>query len=152
MEIKKLTPSFYEENTHLEEVLDKKGLQWDSVKKRGYGIVVINILENKFGIPLRSNLKHKDSFPTAENESGYKKGLDFSKAVLLLKDSYISDLPFMIPNDEYAKIKEKSYFITSKFEKYVHLYIQAVQSGDPNKLRRFQFSTLRNYHAELNLL
>ncbi|ABS45736.1 MULTISPECIES: type III toxin-antitoxin system TenpIN family toxin [Yersinia pseudotuberculosis complex] len=146
MEIKKLEDAFYIENKHLVEVLDKRGNAWTSDKTRGYGIVLVEIVGLRFGIPLRSNANHKQCY----NFSG-NKALDYSKAVLLMKDEYISDVPFKIPDEEFIIIQKKSFFITTQFTKYVVRYIEAVKQHDKNKLKSYCFSTLQNYHVELKI-
>ncbi len=146
VEIKKLEEVFYIENTHLVEVMDKRGNAWNSDKTRGYGVVVVEIVGLRFGIPLRSHANHKQCY----NFSG-DKALDYSKAVLLMKDEYISEVPFKIPDEEFIVIQKKSFFITQQFTKYVERYIEAVKKSDENKLKPYRFSTLQNYHAELKI-
>lgn len=146
MLIQKLEDLFFEENTHLVEVLDKRQGKWDGEKKRGYGILLIELKNLRFGIPLRSHINHQSCFKTTAD-----KGLDFSKAVLLVKDDYISEAPFMIPADEFIKIKDRTHFIQGKFSKYVDKYVKSVQRQDANALRSYRFSTLCNYHSELGL-
>lgn len=146
MLIQKLEESFFVENTHLVEVLDKKNDVWDGEKKRGYGILLITHKYLRFGIPLRSVIKHSACFLTEK-----QKGLDYSKSVLLLKDEYISQSPFMIPPDQYVKIKDRTHFISVQFSKYVDRYIYAVGKADQNILNHYRFSTLQNYHADLGL-
>ena len=136
MEIKKLDWSFYTNNTNLVEVLDKEQGVWDTTSKtRGYGIAVISVNGLKFGIPLRSVMKHDDGFLTTLHS---RKALDYSKA-------------FKIPNDEFIRIKEKTFFITQQFDDYVNNYIKAIRSGDKNKIKKFKYSTLCNYHTELGI-
>ncbi|MEX6755007.1 type III toxin-antitoxin system TenpIN family toxin [Pseudomonas aeruginosa] len=147
MLIQKLEDAFFNENVHLEEVLDKRHGQWDGEKKRGYGILLIEHNNLRFGIPLRSHISHSACFKTVGT-----KGLDFSKAVLLTKDEYISQAPFMIPSDEYVKIKDRTHFIQNKFSKYVDKYVLSVKKSDTNALNiNYRFTTLKNYHAELGL-
>ena len=149
VELRKLEDIFYTENTHLIEVLDKNQLGvWDSKKTRGYGIVICDYKELKFGIPLRSKLhpRNRFCFKTLGD-----KGLDFTKAVLLEKDKYISQSPFIIPNAEHTKIIDKAYHIKTKFSKYVERYIFAVSASDKNILRDYKFSTLQNYHTHLGI-
>ncbi|TPW31036.1 hypothetical protein FJU08_10290 [Martelella alba] len=147
MEIRKLTNVFYDENTHLAEVLDKSDGEWTPQKTRGYGVVLIEFRELRFGIPLRSHIKHKHCFLTVET-----KGLDYSKAVLLIKDAYISERSFKIPNSENTLIRQKSHFIRVQFEKYVQGYVAAIRADNHSVIaRRYMFSTLVNYHAELGL-
>ncbi|MDQ1063631.1 hypothetical protein [Stenotrophomonas sp. SORGH_AS_0282] len=148
MLILKLEPLFFQENTHLVEVMDKnKRGQWDGEKERGYGIAVISYRNLRFGIPLRSNIAHNYCFKTSEG-----KGLDYTKAVLLQKDGYISDQPFVIPVDEYVKIKDRAHFISDKFGKYVEKYVGGFSKADQHVLRGYRFSTLQNYHSELGLV
>ena len=147
MEIKKLEELFYTENTHLVEVLDKdKHGNWTQAKTRGYGIAICEHRGLRFGIPLRSNINH--SFCHKTNGS---KGLDFTKAVLLTKDSYISKNPFIIPSLEHKEILDKSHHISKMFSKYVEVYVKGHQKADANILRVYKFSTLQNYHAELGI-
>jgi len=64
MLLQKLESLFFEENTHLVEVLDKQEGVWDGEKERGYGILIITHNSLRFGIPLRSHIKHKACFIT----------------------------------------------------------------------------------------
>jgi len=147
MLIKKLEELFYQENAHLIEVLDKdKHGNWNGNKTRGYGIAICDHKGLRFGIPLRSNINHKFGFKTKDD-----KGLDFSKAVLLAKDSYISTAPFLIPPDEHKEILDKAHHIQKMFSKYVERYVVGRQKNDDNILKPYKFSTLCNYHAELGL-
>ena len=148
MELKKLENVFYVENTHLVEVLDKVNGVWDNHKSRGYGIVVIDLNGLRFGIPLRSVIKHSDSFFTT---AARNKGLDYRKSVLLVKDEYISVNPFKIPTDEHTRILEKKYSITQAFSKYVKHYVKGITNADANILKSYAYSTLQNYHKELGL-
>lgn len=149
MELKKLKNLFYEENAHLVEVMDKNAAgEWTGDKTRGYGIVVIETGDLRFGIPLRSGIKHRHAFMTVK---GGNKGLDYTKAVLLLKDEYISESAFKIPEVEFILIKEKSHHIIGEFTKYVERYKKGITNSDENILRAYQFSTLQNYHNELGL-
>ena len=148
MLIKKLENVFFQENTHLIEVLDKNRGIWNGNKERGYGIAVLSHNALRFGIPLRSHIRHNFCFYTTRDKT---KGLDYSKSVLLHKDEYISDNPFMIPSDEYKAIKEKTYYIEAMFIKYVTRYIESVRKNDQNVLRLYYYSTLKNYHVELGI-
>ena len=81
-----------------------------------------------------------------------EKGLDFTKAVLLVKDSYISQDAFEIPRDEFNLLIAKEYVIKERFGKYVERYITAHTKKDANMMRQFRFSTLINYHPELGIV
>lgn len=155
MKLRKLDNSFYIENSHLKEALDNHGGHWEEGKVRGYGIVIISINNLSFAIPLRSNIKHNSSYITAkDNKNGAKgKGLDFTKALLITKQKYVSNLPFKIQPHEHQQLAGKEHYITQKFKKYISKYISAVQGADNNILRgiNYRFSTLCNYHQELGL-
>lgn len=156
MELKKLDQSFYTENTHLQEALDLIDGHWTNCKVRGHGIVCISINDLIFAIPLRSNIGHDGAYLTLRKsrETPMNKGLDFSKALLITKQEYISNEVFKIPRQEHEKLKDKAHFITQSFEKYVERYIFAIQKSDRNILAGsgYRFTTLRNYHTELGIL
>lgn len=144
----KLTDTFFEKNSGLIEALHQ-GSEGDmaSSKQRGYGIVTVRIEGGLlFGIPLRSHISHTNAFKTNGT-----KGLDYSKAVLIEDESYISEDIFEIPSDEYTSISEKSLYIRERFEKYIKKYIKAANSDDRNILKEYNFSTLQNYHTELKI-
>ncbi len=145
MKISKLLPVFYDNNKHLVETLDGNGTPGE--KNRGYGVVVIKIAQDlRFGIPLRSHLKHKHGFKTVG-----QKGLDYSKAVLISEAVFIGQ-SFKIPSDEYKKIKEKEHHIKARFQKYVTQYIKLANEGDDGALQQsYRYTTLVNYHKELNI-
>jgi protein AbiQ len=154
MKLKKLDNSFYSANTHLKQALDNINGSWDAGKIRGYGVVVIEVNELTFAIPLRSNITHSASYITANNQNrGIKKGLDFSKALLIHSPTYISNEQYGIDKDEYKKLQNKERHITHKFGKYVEKYIKATKNSDGNILRspEYIYTTLQNYHCELGL-
>ncbi|OPX55862.1 protein AbiQ [Oceanospirillum multiglobuliferum] len=153
MDLRKLDKSFYPANTHLKQALDLIDGQWIPNKTRGHGIVVISIRNLTFGIPLRSNIQHKSSYPTQGRHGLPHKGLDYSKALLVLDSSYISNEIFRIPNSERSKLKDKQHYITQKFSQYVERYVDAVNKEDKNILNSegYRFSTLQNYHKELGI-
>jgi protein AbiQ len=155
VQLKKLDNTFYIDNSHLKEVLDNHNGHWVEGKVRGYGVVIITINNLSFAIPLRSRIKHNASYITVKSDQkGIKgKGLDFTKALLISEPKYISHLPFKISADEYKKLNNKEFFVTSKFEKYVLKYIKAIQKPDLHILQsaNYRFSTLCNYHEELGL-
>lgn len=156
MQLKKLDKSFYAENFHLKEALDNHNGNWTKGKVRGYGIVLITINNLSFAIPLRTNIRHKSSYITVKSNQPKieGKGLDFTKALLIADQKYISNLPFKISSSEHQKLVNKEHYITKKFERYVEKYINAVKISDPNILGSadYRFSTLCNYHAQLGLL
>lgn len=155
--IKPLSESFFERNTHLVQILDQE----KSPKSlRGYAVVTITIFDHIFAIPLHSNIRGKGFVLKKQriiiNNGRYidlKKGLDYQKAVILqdIKQD-LAERSFIIPNDEYLMIQNNEQAIYDSFKAYVEKYI-----NDYNKLtdqqfsRDYKFSTLQNYHNELNL-
>jgi protein AbiQ len=81
------------------------------------------------------------------------KGLDFSKALLITKDSYISAFPFKIPSNQHKNLLNKEYFISQKFQKYILKYVKAVHNKDKNILnsKEYRFTTLINFHDRLGI-
>lgn len=137
MKLAKLEQVFFTQNAHLVEVLHKQ---------RGYGIVVISVAGGlTFGIPLRSHIKHGACFRTVGDA-----GLDYSKALMITDPAHLGG-SFKIPPNEYVKIADREIFITQRFEKYVEKYISGVRKNDANILREYQYSTLQNYHVELQV-
>lgn len=155
--IKQLTTDFYNENTHLLEVLDKnKETGKIEDKGRGYGVFIVPAFGHNFAIPLRSGMTHKMNFTTKTSKNFKKqtirKGLDYTKALIINEERYLSQRSFRIPSDEFKKINNSQIKIISDFEKFVNHYVTAFSKNDQNILKAYTYSTLQNYHAELGLL
>ena len=154
MQLEKLDLSFYDANTNLVEALDNVYGHGIEGKTRGYGVVIINFKNLTFAILLRSHINHNAAYLTVNNENkGIRKGLDFSKALLIRDNHYISNERYKIPVEEHKKLQGKAHFIINKFEKYVEKYINAVSKSDKNILhsQEYRFTTLKNYHSEFDL-
>lgn len=152
IKLHQLTQDFYDEHSHLQEVEDKKRDGTFSNKGRGYGILMVKVKGYKFAIPLRSKMKHKENFTTKiykENGQNLRKGLDYSKAVIITDERFVSLTSFKIEQDEFLKIVKAENHIIQAFEKYVDRYVKAYNAGDSNILKRYRYSTLKNYHTEL---
>lgn len=154
--LRQLTSDFYVENSHLQEALDKMKDDNFKDKGRGYGVLMVDVLGHKFAIPLRSDMTHKNNFATAisknESKRTIRKGLDYSKAVIITEERFISSQPFKIPQEEFLKINKAEHLIILEFTKTLSKYITAVQKQDRNILREYAFSTFKNYHLELGLI
>ncbi|MCX1288917.1 hypothetical protein JDU19_23870 [Escherichia coli] len=145
IQLRTLTDQFYADNKGLQEALDGS----NDGKVRGYGIVVIDLNGLVFGIPLRSHLNHKFGF-VSERSEGVKKGLDYTKALLIKKEEYVSRA-YKIPTPEFTHINDSKEKIQEDFNKFVNRYIEANVKKDENILRNYRYSTLKNYHKELGL-
>lgn len=145
----KLEDEFFTENSDLIEALHTgAGGDIAAEKTRGYGVVTVRIENGMlFGIPLRSHITHSSAFITKQT-----KGLDYTKAVLIKNETHVSQDAFHIPQDEFVKIADRELFIRERFEKYIKKYVKAGNSGDKNILREYRFSTLQNYHEELEII
>jgi protein AbiQ len=149
IKVVKLDEEFYQENSNLVEALHE-GVTGDLAleKTRGYGVVTVRIESGMlFGIPLRSHITHSSSFITTGT-----KGLDYTKAVLIKNENHVSQDAFHIPQDEFVKIADRELHIRERFEKYIKKYVKAANAGDKNILREYRYSTLQNYHEELNIV
>ena len=72
-------------------------------------------------------------------------GIDFSKAVVVSKESYLGE-ETDINDKEYLELQEKTFFIISKFKKYVNDYIVYKKDGGNEYLtKRYAFSTLKYF-------
>lgn len=145
IQLRSLTDQFYADNKGLEEALDES----NDGKVRGYGIVIIDIKGLTFGIPLRSHLNHKFGFVSDRSATGTK-GLDYTKALLIQNEAYVSRA-YKIPTAEFTRINDNKEKIQEDFNKFVNRYIEAHIKKDENILRNYRYSTLQNYHKELEL-
>lgn len=155
--LRRLTSDYYSEHAHLAEALDFDRItKVPNDKGRGFGVCLVDILGHQFAIPLRSNMSHKDNFPTkfSKDASGrtLRQGLDYSKSVIITDKRFISEKPFKTrEKEEYLKINRAEKKILKEFEDYVNKYIEAVRKPDEHILAEYNYSTLKNYHVELGL-
>lgn len=150
--------SFFSNSDHLKNTLDLNEGIWEEGKERGYGIVIVNINNHlTFAIPIRSRLTHKAGYITKKSydSNNRGKGLDYSSALLITKQSYIRNDVFKIPPEEHKKLKgkDKGTYIRTSFEKYVTRYINAVKKSDEHILYspEYRYTTLINYHDVLGI-
>ena len=157
IELRRLTSDYYSEHAHLKEAMDfDKVTRKPDDKGRGFGVCLVDILGHQFAIPLRTTMYHKENFPTKfkkdDNGRVVREGLDYSKAVIITDQRFISSTTFETrEKEEYLKINGSEKKILRDFEKYIKKYIKAVKKPDENILKEYKYSTLQNYHAELGL-
>lgn len=136
-----LSEQFYNDYSDLKETMKNPDRQYLHMLTKYKG--------NTFVIPFRSEIKHKYCFKFKSSES---KGLDFSKAVIINDLKYITKSKKNIPQYQHIIIQKKQEFIVRKFTKYVNDYCDAILRKDKNAINRIgQYSTLQNFHKELNL-
>ncbi|MFT4926217.1 MAG: protein AbiQ [Phenylobacterium sp.] len=146
MQIKQLSKSFQNHIVYLTETLHDKS--------RGYGVVTIKINQLTFGIPLRTSIKHKNSFVTDKifrNGAECSRGLDYQKAVLIRDISTDLSGSYKISASQRATINAAEGKILKSFNKYIKEYGRGVKNNDQRILRNYRYSTLQNYHVELAL-
>lgn len=114
--IRLLSTEFYKVYTHEKypELLLKES--------RPYLILVIEYKGLRFGIPFRTNIKHRFAykFKNTGRDTEFSTGLDFSKAVLIKdlkylgRQGYVDQLERNELNSHYKEIKEKfSYYLNN---------------------------------------
>lgn len=112
-----LSEQFYSEYGHCPEIL-KKPL-------RPYACVAVQVNEHFFAVPFRHHIAHKYAFFTYGTC-----GLDYTKAVLLLKESYVDTRKPQIEQREFNALKGKDTRIAREFSRYLKLYCKAAQNRE----------------------
>lgn len=138
-----LTEQFYKKYNKCVEILYKP--------KRPYIVHLVEYKGLTFAIPVRSNIKHKFSYITM-NEDGKNKGLDFTKAVIITDFNYISKYQVKINQIEYLKLDKNRKYIEKKMLSYVKTYKKALTRLDILRNKEIvQKSALQYFHTELEI-
>ena len=140
-EIRKLTEDFYKDypKERYPEIEQKSG--------RPYIVLLMKIDDNTFAIPLRTNIRHRYcyKFKKTGRSTNSATGIDYSKAVLILKETYLGT-ETDIDDKEYLEIQNKGYFIIKQFKKYVYGYIAYLKYGGNQYIeKKYRYSTLKYY-------
>lgn len=141
VELRKLSKEFYESYPH------NQFPEMEAKSGRPYAVLLVEINNLKFAIPLRTNIRHSYcyKFKTSDRETKSSTGIDFSKAVVISKDSYLGEQTD-INDKEYLELQEKAFFIIKKFKKYVTDYISFKKNGGNEYIaRRYNFSALKYF-------
>lgn len=146
-QLKYLTQEFYQEyNAEQYPEIERK-------QERPYIVCLVNIDNNTYAIPFRTNIKHKCcyTFKNSSRDTKCSTGLDYSKAVIVNDDKFIGD-EAIIDNKEYVELSNKYYFIIKQFTSYLQGYFKYA-NGEANQFeaKKYKFSTLKYFHKELNL-
>lgn len=133
MKIIFLSAEFYNDFGNYSEILQKQN--------RPYACLAVKIDGKTFAIPIRHHISHKYAFFTIGNC-----GLDYTKAVPILKRSYISPIPATIEQKEFNRIKGNEHTIAKGLSKYIKLYKKALKYPDsPHYRNILQFSSLNAF-------
>jgi hypothetical protein len=120
-------------------------------------MICIKIDNHLFAVPLRSNIQHPNCYVTAKNENNTVKGIDYSKAVIITNRDLDQTRKATINNDEFNVLKGKDRVIAAQFAEYVKEYKLIIEKQNSNtdlfdhEKKFIKFSTLQNYHLELDI-
>lgn len=154
-----MKPSYFNDYKSLDE------FQEDHL--RGHGIMILDVDDLLVAIPLRSGIpaymkqaKHIFFYEIyiKENKKECLKALDFSK-LTIIEEKYLDNTRTYIFKDE----KEKQFYLNnfnriySRVNSYVSSYKKICKNIEEGKaitsytLKPYRYSTLRNFHKELNI-
>ena len=108
-------------------------------------------------IPYRSSIRHKNAYLFQETERSRrtKSGMDYTKMVLIRKQSYLDPTKVVVDQDEYTETVRNIRKIAEDAVGYLEGYIQhanGTQVLHPREYaRKYQYSTLPYFHDILNL-
>ena len=144
IELRKLTQKFYDDypQSLYPEIEYKLG--------RPYVILLVKIRKKTFAIPFRTNIKHSScyKFKSTKRIANSSTGLDFSKAVVIIKKEHLGDLTY-IDNKEYVELQNKYYFVLKKFKKYVYDYVHYKRYGGNKYIeKRYRYTTLKYFNID----
>jgi len=145
MEFHRLSAVFYAQFSHYEEILTKE--------ERPYYVLLLELDSLIYAIPLRSHITHPYCF-IADNSNGQKRGLDYSKAVIITDTAqYIDPAPVTIRQNEFNFMKQREYLIKKQFSSYVASYKKEVRRRQKNPALPVsalcRYASLKYFHKEL---
>lgn len=135
-----LTESFYTDYAHCTEIEQKL--------TRPYTLACVEIGGVTFAVPLRSHIRHPHVLWT-DKANGC--GLDFSKTVVLTKESYIDTTrkPHIRPV-EFDALRGKEHLIEQKLLRFIRTYQKAKLRQDvPRNRLLCTYSTLQYFEEYL---
>lgn len=138
-----LTSEFYNDYFTYEEILKKNS--------RPYCIATIEIDGYTYAIPFRTNISHSFSYMFKGSTRSENSGLDFSKAVIILKPTYIGR-ETVIDSDEYSIFVQKKIVIANRFKNFIRDYKEWFKDpGYYKKETLMKMTSLQYFHKELGL-
>ena len=128
-----LSEEFYKKYGACPEIMQKES--------RPYACFTVMIDGILFAIPIRHHIHHANAFLTIEN-----RGLDYTKAVVIEDNSYISSAPAIIDTAEWNIIKKSENEIFYGFRKYYKQYCRALKHPEnPRSKIIMKYSTLQYF-------
>ena len=100
----------------------------ETKENRPYVVLLVNINDIKFAIPLRTNIRHRNcyKFETSDRETDSITGIDYSKAVVISKDPYLGKITD-INDKEYLELQQR-HSLLSKSLKNTLMIISILKS------------------------
>ncbi|RKI40983.1 hypothetical protein D7V86_10715 [bacterium D16-51] len=119
-------------------------------RNRPYIQVYVEIDDVRYAIPLRSDIHHPYVLWT---DKANNCGVDFSKAVVISKESYIdSSVEPHLRQKEFDALRGKDYRIKVKMEKYIEKYKNAKRNlSNPMNQILVKYSTLQYFENEIGI-
>lgn len=125
----------------------------ENKENRPYMVMLIQIENNTFAIPFRTNVKHNNcyKFENSSRPTDSITGLDYSKAVVVNDSIYIG-APARINDMEYTELDINYHIIIKQFTAFVKGYIK-LANGKLNEYqaKKYKYTTLKYFHKELGL-
>lgn len=113
-------------------------------ENRPYTQVITDYNGVKFAIPLRSDISHTTDVLWTNKSA--KHGLDFTKAVVILDEEYISDERAYIRSDEHKHLLGKEQRVKEKMERCISHYKKAKENiHDKHNAEYCSYSTLQYF-------
>lgn len=124
--------------------------EMEQKKNRPYVQVYVEINGIQYAIPLRSDIHHPHVLWT---DKANHCGVDFSKAVVISKESYIdTTLEPHLRQNEFDALRGKDYKIKIKMEKYIEKYKKAKKDlSKPINQTLVKYSTLQYFEKEIGI-
>lgn len=125
----------------------------ENKNNRPYMVILVNIENNVFAIPFRTNIRHNNcyKFKKSSRTTDTVTGLDYTKAVIVNDGKYIGETA-RIDDKEYVELNKNYPFIIKQFKKFVMDYIEFMNGKKSYYAeKKFQFTTLKYFKNELLL-
>ena len=120
---------------------------------RPYMVMLVQIEDNIFAIPFRTNVKHSNcyKFKNSSRQTNSVTGLDYSTAVIVNDSKYIGAAA-RINDAEYTELDKNYYYITKQFTSFVKNYIKYA-NGKLNEYqaKKYKYTTLKYFRKELGI-
>lgn len=118
---------------------------------RPYMVMLIQIENNTFAIPFRTNIKHNNcyKFKNSSRKTNSITGLDYTKAVVVNDSKYIGEAA-RVNDMEYTELDTNYHIIIKRFASYVKGYIKFAK-GTLNEYQanNYRYTTLKYFENEL---